>query len=1424
MEDKLIENPQLSLPCHRTCVSSYVSKHHVARQLKRKGCYERSSSEPLLRRSRSSITQEFEFKKHCFICGEVCLPKNPKNPKRWRTVIQCRTANRADGNSFKSTIMDKCDQLNNDIADKVRIRINGAPSDLHAADAQYHKDCYSRFMSGRNLHASDGIKCKQTNKQGQQTSPPNPLMHVLDNMNSDKTRIWSTVELFDLYQSYGGTLSRRIMVEKVCASFNDDVLLMQIDGCASMLGFRDQLSKYMRIIDMESDNTNDTDDIVSKIRTEVRSLSKHPDYDLSSFKFDNCVANTSPTLLSLISKLVSNGKVDRKSLSISQSIQQHIQMIPNTTVLGLGIKLHHRFGSKELITLLNEYGYICTYDEVRRFRKSVAAYTTEQGIQCQGLDANRGPVYGWFDNYDLNVFTPNGKRETHAMAVEFSQNKLDVVSEDSDVCFQRDVKGTHDITVPRLSKKAMESLQLTNSSPIEIKHYSGPKKPLPPCIQRHAGPCLSDIILTEQSVSQALCQDTNWLCALNKADTNDELGIEWSGHMVREMREKGANKIAPTEFSLGPLIDQVPSHPDTVLTTLLYCESVLTKAGMDYIILCADMQLFKVATHIKWADPLRWQKLIMIPGDMHLLMSFLGCIGTLMKGSGLEEILVSAYSGVSNMLSGKAWPKALRGYRMVTAALLTPLLEGDDKTYEEIHEGLETARRHPTGRLWVDGLITPTIIAHLFIRAQREGNWLLRMHCLKRMLGYFFAAGHWQYARYISWHMVEMDFALPASVKADFLNGSHVCRHSRGSWNAVPLDQYGEQTYIRYGKSKGGLVGLTLSPNQVHEWVMSYHICHQVSILMDQMCDNSTSCETAPDTKCQHKEEGRRRAMLDKEDRGKIKEHLSKFPNPLSTDCEKLFNIVNGMVATEDINVHKVTEIGDQMASSFIDSLPADFHTPVKRKIQTMEKLKRGIKVGSSTIYDLQTVYARLLIISQHRSVCLKDIFQYELCAVPSALFDEYGDMRTGNKAILADKLPASFVDSVHPDVEIVDGNALIYHSIWPKGGTVQNLADNMVKRIGTTNYRVLIVFDRYWENSTKSHERQRRVSSVAPYQLKLTINTKLPSRDAVMHSTENKKQLISLLFRCSMGENIIVIDEVNAEYHHEEADVTMVSYVLHHAQQGSENIVVLSDDTDVLVLLLYWFWKTQLKAKLYLKHFNNKLININDTANSLGDKCLPLLAVHAITGCDTSSFLFGQGKAKALRELMKNDWTKIDEVFGEGSAAHGDLIHCGRSFLSALYGEPKTETMNELRFNIFMKRKSGPPNIKMLPPTDANVAFHIRRAHLQTLIWKAADKQHAPNVDVTSFGWEREGENLRPFIYKSPPAPPELMKIISCSCQAQSACSTARWNCNQSGISCTTYCLCAAGENCNSQFTIHEEDDGGNEEPVSDESDEDEM
>jgi len=46
---------------------------------------------------------------------------------------------------------------------------------------------------------------------------------------------------------------------------------------------------------------------------------------------------------------------------------------------------------------------------------------------------------------------------------------------------------------------------------------------------------------------------------------------------------------------------------------------------------------------IKWSNPKTWTHLVLHPGLMHTLMSFIGAIGTLMKSSGLEEIINAAF-------------------------------------------------------------------------------------------------------------------------------------------------------------------------------------------------------------------------------------------------------------------------------------------------------------------------------------------------------------------------------------------------------------------------------------------------------------------------------------------------------------------------------------------------------------------------------------------------------------------------------------------------------------------------------------------------------------------------------------------------------------------------------------------------------------
>ncbi len=87
------------------------------------------------------------------------------------------------------------------------------------------------------------------------------------------------------------------------------------------------------------------------------------------------------------------------------------------------------------------------------------------------------------------------------------------------------------------------------------------------------------------------------------------------------------------------------------------------------------------------------------------------------------------------------------------------------------------------------------------------------------MLPYFYISGHHNYAKYITCSLIE---DIPKEAEIPLFEGAHVARHGDGRWNGVSCDQFGEQTYICVGKSKGGLVGISLSAEQVSGWVLSY--------------------------------------------------------------------------------------------------------------------------------------------------------------------------------------------------------------------------------------------------------------------------------------------------------------------------------------------------------------------------------------------------------------------------------------------------------------------------------------------------------------------------------------------------------------------------------------------------------------------------
>ena len=107
-----------------------------------------------------------------------------------------------------------------------------------------------------------------------------------------------------------------------------------------------------------------------------------------------------------------------------------------------------------------------------------------------------------------------------------------------------------------------------------------------------------------------------------------------------------------------------------------------------------------------------------------------------------------------------------------------------------------------------------------------------------------------------------------------------------------------------------------------------------------------------------------------------------------------------------------------------------------------------------------------------------------------------------------------------------------------------------------------------------------------------------------------------------------------------EEADTRIILHALHADEQFGKSsvkgrIIIKCSDTDVLVLCVHYYPRMQNTDQLWLLMGSvtsikdgRQYIPVHDLCNSLSSiTCEILPAVHALTGCDTTSAIFGIGK-----------------------------------------------------------------------------------------------------------------------------------------------------------------------------------------------------
>eukprot|EP00745_Piridium_sociabile_P031048 TRINITY_DN51469_c0_g2_i2.p1 TRINITY_DN51469_c0_g2~~TRINITY_DN51469_c0_g2_i2.p1 ORF type:complete len:652 (+),score=127.59 TRINITY_DN51469_c0_g2_i2:129-2084(+) len=627
-----------------------------------------------------------------------------------------------------------------------------------------------------------------------------------------------------------------------------------------------------------------------------------------------------------------------------------------------------------------------------------------------------------------------------------------------------------------------------------------------------------------------------------------------------------------------------------------------------------------------------------------------------------------------------------------------------------------------------------------------------------------------------------------------------------------------------------------------------------------------------------HKEELPGRINSDAVDRDKLRVKVDTVIDPLDAGGHPKgspINIVTGKLAHPAVNVHHSLHLARVSREAYEKNLPTGFHDTINAGVKTMAYTGSRPNASSKLVTNPNSIINRALPMLSSGDIDLPAMFATELSEVVTSLFQANGDIRTAtDKSKLMQGLASfkSYRTIPNPDTVIIDGVAMLWAIYWPVDGRVRDLVSGVAIYLGrqfTPSVKgVHLIFDRYREFSIKGGTRAARAQGMTrttddagdtnSTEFMLTLDSPLPPQSVSLKVTENKVQLISIItdniwedvkVYISPHQHIIVSgpndipmkltaaspepedceDLCNS---HEEADTIIIHHVVESASKNAASTIhVRCNDTDVFVLLCHFKHALKIAANIFMVPLSHKMkpIDINQTVIERKNIIPHLLSMHVITGCDTVSKPHGIGKTRGLTSLKSGHFPP---PLGDLSVSHEDLVKKGTSFIGVCYGNPSSLTsMSEHRFQKWKNMTKGKSQIfklETLPPTTEAFSLHIRRAHYQAAVWRAAANPDVPDMDPSQYGWEKD-LITRTFVpiklpLNTPIAPDGLLKILCCNCDSEESCKTRRCSCHKNNTGCGTFCKCEETDRvCHNPFTRKstedEDDDQSTNENTGDES-----
>ena len=216
---------------------------------------------------------------------------------------------------------------------------------------------------------------------------------------------------------------------------------------------------------------------------------------------------------------------------------------------------------------------------------------------------------------------------------------------------------------------------------------------------------------------------------------------------------------------------------------------------------------------------------------------------------------------------------------------------------------------------------------------------------------------------------------------------------------------------------------------------------------------------------------------------------------------------------------------------------------------------------------DPQLLFQLLLVVAANEFMDLQDLFKYELCIYPAALFETTFVSRQADQPVLADSLwnevkPEQISQPSQP-LYVLDGGALLHRIPWKHGTTFCDICSCYVHYVNQEYDRCIVVFDGYSDGPSAkdaAHLRGGSTNAVAIHcDLLSTLTVK---KDTFLRNKQNKQRFINMLSE--------KLKEAGCDTIRAAGDTDVLIAQSAVSVSATRDTVVIADDTDILISLCH--------------------------------------------------------------------------------------------------------------------------------------------------------------------------------------------------------------------------------------------------------------